>query len=428
MTASTLAHPGGRPASAAGGPRAAAMAFGYGLFGLFLFFTCFTFLKPSPYDFTAIPTMLVWFALGIRLHRGAVPFVMLMVVYHAALILALIPYFDEKDPTDWTLQALYLFCTAIFFVMFFSDDTRRRIRFALGAYLASALFASVCGILSYFDVLGDGVMYKMDGRAAGVFEDPNLLGSFLIPSLTYLVRLLVTGGSRRPVWTAAAFLVVVAAEFLSFSRGAWAATAVALPLVVGLTFITTHEAAIRRRIARATLGAGLAGAVALAGLFTIEGVSERFTERAKVTQDYDEGETGRFGNQLRSLPMLVERPMGLGPLRYRLTFNLEPHNSFIGAFANGGWLGGFAFLFLVLATGFVGFRLCIVPSPYQGLAQVVWPALFVLFLQALQIDVEKWRQAHLLLGMVWALEAARLDWLAGGRAGLTPDRGSRPAA
>jgi hypothetical protein len=33
------------------------------------------------------------------------------------------------------------------------------------------------------------------------------------------------------------------------------------------------------------------------------------------------------------------------------------------------------------------------------------------FLQALQIDVEKWRHVYMMLGMVWALEAARLRTL-----------------
>ena len=95
-------------------------------------------------------------------------------------------------------------------------------------------------------------------------------------------------------------------------------------------------------------------------------------------------------------------------LRWRLTFGLDPHNSYIGGFANGGWLGGFAFLGLALATGYVGFRLCLSPSPVQRQAQIVWPALFIFFLQAFQIDIDHWRHVYMMMGMVWALEAARL--------------------
>ena len=65
----------------------------------------------------------------------------------------------------------------------------------------------------------------------------------------------------------------------------------------------------------------------------------------------------------------------------------------------------------MLATGFVGFRLCLTPSPFQRQAQIAWPGLFIFLLQALQIDVDHWRHVFLLFGMIWGLEAARLDWL-----------------
>jgi hypothetical protein len=45
--------------------------------------------------------------------------------------------------------------------------------------------------------------------------------------------------------------------------------------------------------------------------------------------------------------------------------------------------------------------------------QIVWPALFIFFLQALQIDIDHWRHVFLLFGMVWGLEAARLKWATG---------------
>jgi len=49
---------------------AALHGLGYALLVPFIFFICFTFLRPSPYDFFAIPAMALWFCLGIRLHRG----------------------------------------------------------------------------------------------------------------------------------------------------------------------------------------------------------------------------------------------------------------------------------------------------------------------------------------------------------------------
>ena len=383
---------------------------GHTLFSLVIFFTCFTFLRPSPYDFFAIPTVLLWPALGLRFHRAVLVILGLLLTYTLSILIALLPYLDETISVEWTYQFVYLMVTAVFFIGFFSDDTLHRVRLGLRAYLASCLFAATCGILSYFDVLGGDVFFKMDGRATGVFEDPNLLGSFLILSAFHLIHNLLSGRARRVVLTCVALLVLLACIFLSFSRGSWGATVVGLGLMILLTWWASPSREIRRRIARFSVLMVLAAAILIGGLLSLEGVAERFTDRAQVTKDYDEGETGRFGNQLRGIPMLFERPLGFGPLRWRQTFNLDPHNSYIGSFANGGWLAGLAFIGIVLTTTFVGFRLCLTPSPYQRHAQIVWPALLMFFLQAFQIDIEKWRHVYMMLGMVWGLEAARWAW------------------
>jgi hypothetical protein len=236
-----------------------------------------------------------------------------------------------------------------------------------------------------------------------------VLGSFLIVGVLYCLHGLLTGEARHPFLMLGLAALLLTGIFLSFSRGSWGATIAGILTMVGLTLATTSKP-IRRRICIITAITFGIMVLLAAGLFSVEGVSERFEDRAQLTKDYDEGVTGRFGNQVRSIPMLIERPEGFGPLRFRRVFGIEPHNSYIGGFANGGWLGGFAFIGLVLATTFVGFRLCVVPSPYRRLGQVAWPALFMFFLQAFQIDIDHWRHVYLLLGMVWGLEAARVRW------------------
>jgi O-antigen ligase len=205
----------------------------------------------------------------------------------------------------------------------------------------------------------------------------------------------------------------VAGIFLSFSRGSWGGTLIAVAVMVASVYATTRSPVLRRRIVTLTVLALAGTAIAIVGLMSIGDTAEMFSKRAAVTQDYDTGETGRFGNQIRGLNMLVDEPLGMGPLRWRLIFALEPHNSYIGSFANGGWVGGVAFIGLVLTTSFVGFRLMSRDTPFRRHAQIVWPALLMFFLQAAQIDIEKWRHVYMMLGMVWGLEAARLRWLAG---------------
>ncbi|CAO4157862.1 O-antigen ligase family protein [Methylorubrum extorquens] len=379
-----------------------------GLHAAFIFFACFAFSDASPYDLVAIPTIVLWLALGIRLHRGALPLVLLLLAYLTAMGIALLPYLNEPLSVTWTVQLFYLAATCIFFAMLYADDTQARIEVALKAYTASCVLSAGLGIVGYLQLLGIEDLFYKYGRASGTFQDPNVFGSFLTLGALYLIHRLLSGATRWPILSLLSLVVVMAGIFLSFSRGSWGGTIVAVAVMVVALYTTSRSRALRRRIVTLGLVTIGFGAVALAGLLSIDSVAQTFQTRAAVTQDYDEGETGRFGNQIRGMGMLLEEPLGLGPLRWRQIFNLEPHNSYIGSFANGGWLAGAAFIALVAATSFVGFRLMLRPSPYRAYAQIVFPALLMFFLQAMQIDVEKWRHVYMMLGMVWALEVARL--------------------
>ncbi|MDP4023666.1 O-antigen ligase family protein [Methylobacterium sp. NEAU 140] len=406
------ALPGARPA-APGIPLLAAIhGLAKALLAAFVFFACFAFSDTSPYDAVALPTMLLWLCLGVRLRRGAVPLLGLLLLYLTAIIIALLPYLDEAFPVTWTVQLVYLCITGIFFAMLFSDDTQARMEVALKAYTASCVFSAALGIVGYLQWLGiEDLFYKYD-RASGTFQDPNVFGSFLTLGALYLMHGLLTATTRRPLLSLTGLLIILAGIFLSFSRGSWGGTLVAVVLMVGSVYATSASARLRRRIVLLTLATLVLGVIAVAALLSVEHVHKMFEIRASMTQDYDRGETGRFGNQIHGMAMLLERPFGMGPMHWRLIFGLEPHNSYIGSFANGGWLGGAVFLGLVLATGFVGFRLMVRPSPFRAHAQIVWPALLMFFLQAVQIDIEKWRHVYMMLGMVWGLEAARLAWRA----------------
>ena len=203
------------------------------LFAAFIFFACFAFSETSPYDAVAIPTMLLWLCLGVRLHRGMVPLLALLLVYLAAIVTGLLPYLNEDFPVTWTVQLVYLAVTCIFFAMFFADDTHARMELALKAYTASCVFSAALGIVGYLQWLGiEDLFYKYD-RASGTFQDPNVFGSFLTLGALYLMHGLLTGTARRPLMALAGLLIIVAGIFLSFSRGSWAGSGVAVLLMVG---------------------------------------------------------------------------------------------------------------------------------------------------------------------------------------------------
>lgn len=397
-------------------------------FALFVFCGAVAIVEPSPYDFASLAAIPIWFVGGFRIHRCVIPFFALIFLYNLGGFIGLIPYLNEPDPTLFMEQSLYLAVTTLVFALFFAEDTERRTELCLKFYAASTVAAALCGIVGYFDIGGLGEMFSRYGRASGTFKDPNVLGSYLIMGAVYYIQVLMLGRTRHVATTVLSLLVVVAGIFLSFSRGSWGAFMVATLLTIGLGFATSADSKLRRRIVAASLAAAAVAVLVVCVLLAFEHTRDFFLQRAAIEQDYDEGPTGRFGNQLRSIPMLLDSLNGFGPLRFRLIFGLEPHNSYINAFASYGWLGGFAFLLLVGLTCYVGFRVAWRPSPYRRAAQVFWPSLLVFLLQGFQIDIDHWRHVFLMLGAVWGIETARVRWLeSGGAVHGTPGRLRLPA-
>ena len=378
------------------------------VFAAFIFFGMLSLIEPSPYDFLALLAIPLWMVGGFRVHKSLVPILTLWAVFEVAGFLSLMPYWDEHDARLYQLQSLYLFVTTVFFTIFFSERSERRARICLDAFTAGALVSAVAGLIGYLDIAGLASVFTMEeGRVSATFKDPNVFGSYMVLAACYLLQRALLGRGRAVLSLFGLFVILIGV-FVSFSRGSWGACLGACLITTLTAFLTADTIAQRRRVVRMIAVAGVLGALAMGGLLSVPSVRDVFTQRAAVTQDYDSGVTGRFGNQIRSLPMLVERPLGFGPLRFRLTFGLEPHNSYVGGFANDGWLGGFTWIAIVLVSLFVGFRQMFAPSPCRRLAQVYVPTMAVLLIQGLQIDVDHWRQLFLCFGAVWGMEAARL--------------------
>ncbi|SNB82219.1 hypothetical protein SAMN06265338_1192 [Rhodoblastus acidophilus] len=373
------------------------------------------FIEPAPYDLLILVTIGVWAWRGFSIHRTVLPLVILLSAWTLGGFIGLIPYWNEPDPSLYMYNTLYLSITCLFFAFFLYQRTTRRLQLLFSAYIVSCVIAGAAAILSWVANFGLEELQSAE-RATAFFKDPNVLGSYMIIGFLALTQRLLLGRMKH-WWIELPSLGLVAAGlFLSFSRGSWGATAFALAMMVGFLIVTADTRRMRRRIVTGAAAVLMMVAVGVGGALSVDSMRTSFSERVSLGHDYDEGPDGRFGRQVRSIPMLLDRPNGFGPLRFRLTFSLEPHNSYINSFASNGWLGGFSFIALALATGFVGFRLCGRSHPYQRQAQVLFPAAFVYFLQALQIDIDHWRMFYLSVGAVWGLEAARARWLATGGA------------
>ncbi|AMJ59554.1 O-antigen ligase family protein [Bosea sp. PAMC 26642] len=367
----------------------------------------FALIEPSPYEVVFLLAVLVFALTGIRFSQKPLPLLVLLLLYNIGGAFSLIPWMDESASVRFTAVSVYLMITAVFLAAIMDDDTMARLETLRRGYVFAAWCAGLAGVLGYFDVAGLSSVFSLYGRASGTFKDPNVLGPFLVPPIVFALQHVLIGrlGLMRGLFLMS---LPLAALFLTFSRGAWGNLAGSAILMVALTFLTTAGASRRARIVGLTMAAFVLMAAALLVALSFENIRSVFEMRASLDQSYDQGVTGRFGNQLRSIPLLLGEPNGFGPLRFRWFFPEDPHNVYINAFASYGWLGGFAWLGLTAATCYAGWTLVFRRSPWQNHAIVLWSVLFVTILQGLQIDTDHWRHFYLMLGLVWGLAALRV--------------------
>src|SRR5579872_117944 len=376
---------------------------------LWLFVACgaLASIEPSPYELMFIPALLAFGWRELLFDRAMAPLIVGLALFNVGGALALAPYVEQRDSYMFSAISFYISLTAVFFAALIAKAPLERIAVIRSGYVAAGLIASLAGIVGYFDIGGLGEHFTLYGRASGTFKDPNVLGPFLAPPLIWLSQAVLLRRSKGLLRTYLPLVVMLFALFLSFSRGAWGVWIASTAMMVGLTFLTTRSAALRRRIVIISILGAAMIVVLLAIALSIPDIRSVFEIRFSLSQDYDVGQTGRFGDQWRSIPMLLDRPLGFGPLQFRNHFEgADPHNVYINAFASYGWIGGLCFAAMTVATILLGWRLVFQRTPYQTEAIAIWSCLFLQILQGMQIDTDHWRHLFLLLGALYGLLAA----------------------
>lgn len=371
---------------------------------LFVFCGCFALIEPSPYEVMFLVTVFIFLITGLRMNVKIVPLIMLLLIFNIGGIFSLIPYMDEPASVRFIVVGIYLMFTSFLFATLMSNDAPGRLQTMARALIASAWLASIAGIIGYFNVGGVGEYLTLYGRASGTFKDPNVFGPYLVLPIVFVIQAMLIGrmGLVRGICLLS---IPVLGLFLSFSRGAWGNFVFATLVLFFLTFITAQNDRQRARVVGFALLIVGAAIAALLVVLSFEQIREVFNERASLNQSYDLGVQGRFGNQLRSIGMLLEMPNGMGPLRFRWYFPEDPHNTYINAFASYGWLGGFSYIALVLVTMIVGWTVVFRRCATQTYAIAIWSVLFITLLQGIQIDIDHWRHFYLMLGLIWGLRA-----------------------
>ena len=385
--------------------------------------------EPALADLFSFIALILFATSGLNFARSfAVP-LLFMIIYLLAGVVAAIgidrpvvaPYSDQ--PLQYSMVTAYISMVAILVAAYVAADPSRRYLQIERAWWIGATFGSILGLLVYLGIkplvtvisaIGEAPNTGYAFRVVGGYKDPNVFSTWLVFPVVSMVQALALGRLRISIWSVSCLLVNTLALLLAFSRGAWFDVAVASFLTIGLSILLTPSLRQRRYVLLLGIGGAFLIVILLAGLLSIPSINAAFLDRFVLVKSYDAGETGRFGNQLNSIPMLLRMPMGLGPYQFEQIFGEAPHNTFLNSFASGGWIGGISYILWCLCTFYMGIKTVFTRSPYQAFAVPVVATFIVMTLQGLQIDNEHWRHWFWMMGLIWGLFAAMQNYISKG--------------
>ena len=206
--------------NAVAGPRIAIESLRLALLWLMGFAGAFVFIEPSPYEVVGVIAIFLFALTGLSLRPALAPLLLLLVLLNVGYGLAVVQVSHETKPVIWVLVSVFLAATAIFYAAMLGTNTQRRLDLLMRGLVAAALVASVVAIAAYFRLFGSASdTFLLYMRARGTFNDPNVLGAFLLlPGLLVFQRMLA---GRPMMRNGLLLLVMLAALLLSFSRAAW---------------------------------------------------------------------------------------------------------------------------------------------------------------------------------------------------------------
>jgi hypothetical protein len=365
------------------------------------------FIEPSPHDALMFVLLATCVAARVSFDRRLVPLLILTVVWLLGGLLTLVQVGDQENTIQYAGTSVYLGTAGIMFACLFCEGDLTRLGILRRSYLLAALIATLAGYLGFFHLVPGSQIFLDNERVSATFKDPNVYGPFLIFPLLLLIVGFMTRGIRI------GGLIIVAALlgglFLSFSRGAWLHFALSLAVAVALLFAVSPSQRMRNRIVLLTAGAGVVVALLVIALSSIESVRDMLLVRAQAIQPYDVGPGGRFWFQQLALTQILEHPNGLGPFEFARIFGGQQHDVYMQGFLVYGWLGGAAYMTLVLVTLVIGIRAVLISTPWQYYLLAAYAAFVGEVAEGFVVDTDHWRHFFLLLGLIWGLTVATIN-------------------
>jgi O-antigen ligase len=378
------------------------------LVGFWIFTGALVFVEPSPYEVSFLAVLPVAFMAGMGLYRSTLG---LLGIFVGFIPFALIGAFQVRTkPLDealiFVIVTIFLLLTAYFIANYVAERTEKRMKLVIGAYTGAALLSAIIGTAAYLGLMPGADLFLRYGRAQAMFKDPNVFGPFLILPAMYALQRVLLGTGARAFWAGAVYMVLFVGVFASFSRAAWGHLAASSLVVLVLCFWLEARAHEKVRIMiMSLLGAGLL-VVALAGLLSIPSVAQLFEVRA-ASQEYDSGETGRFGRQGYAFDLALANPLGLGPGEFStMRVTEEPHNVYVNVLHAYGWGGGALYYLLVILTLWKGVSSLARPSPFRPMMIPLVATFPMLVIESAIIDSDHWRHYYLVAGLIWGISTA----------------------
>lgn len=387
-------------------------------FGVFL--SGFVIAEPAPYELWMAMLIGLWFMLGLRISRSVAPLLVLFLTFNIGGMLSMTQMRDlgsaEMDAPIYIAVSTFLALSAVFYAAII-DHNANVLKLIFNTWVVAALITATLGILGYFHAFPGAELFTRYDRAMGAFQDPNVFGPYLVAPTLYLIHGVLIGDLKKAPLKAIGLMILALGIFLSFSRAAWGLFGFASIALVFFMLLKHRSNMFRLRILVMTLTAVLLLGAALIVALQFHQVSDLFSTRTQLVQDYDGGHLGRFERHRIGFMLSMQKPLGIGPLVFATMFNEDEHNIWLKTLTTYGWVGFFCWVTMICWTIYIGFKNVLKERPWQPFLMIAWIVILGHVGIGNVIDTDHWRHLYMLIGIVWgcgALETRHQHRLARG--------------
>lgn len=373
---------------------------GSGMIAFGVFLSGFVISEPAPYELIMVIQIAIWFLLGLKLSRVVLPLLVMLLIFNLSGLFSMFVMKDMSGAPMYFAVSTFLALSSVFYAAIIESD-HRRLNLIFKAWVAAAIITAMLGIAGYFNAFPGAHVFTRYNRAMGAFQDPNVFGPYLVAPLLYLLYRLLTGPLLKAPLLILGILILALGIFLSFSRAAWGLLIFAGAALVVVMLLKERTTAFRFKILAISVGAAVFLVLALAIALQFSQVSDLFTNRARLVQEYDGARLGRFERHKIGFLMAMERPLGLGPMVFGRMFGEDEHNIWLKTLTTYGWLGAITYQIMIWSTLWFGFRYMLRERPWQPYLMIAWVMILGHAIIGNVIDTDHWRHFYLLLGIVW---------------------------